>query len=82
VQVWEVRDEAARPLLRFSDEPGPIVGTDGSRASPRRHPFLSAVFLSANDEVRLRALLVRAVSTDDFVLRLRLEGYAVIRAGD
>jgi hypothetical protein len=84
VQVWEVRDPAGRLVLRFSDEPGPIIGTAGSvpGSKPPRHRFLSVIFLSAVHEPPLRALVGLATSPEHFARRLKAEGFTLVRIGD
>jgi hypothetical protein len=84
VEVWEVRGRAGGLVLRFSDEPGPIIGTAGSvpGSKPPHHPFFSVIFLSAQHEPPLRALVGLATSREDFARRLRAEGFTVVRIGD
>ena len=71
--------KAGRLVLTVSDVPGPIVSTAvlPPGASPAKHPFLSATAHAPEEEDTLRKTLDQSKDFDDFLRRLREDGYTV-----
>lgn len=78
VPAYSVFD-GADLILEIRGEPGPITSTapPPPGGAVVTHPFLSAAARDAGYEAQLKGILDRSTSLDDFVARLRAEGYRV-----
>ena len=75
VAVLEVKDVPGPLLSRMA--PPPLPGEQ-----PTRHPFLSGVALVAAEEGALGDILEHSQSFDEFLDRLRAEGFRVVENAD
>ena len=69
--------------LEIVDQPGPLVSNSAPPPPPgsppmKPHPFLSAVAFVPTDEGALRDLLDQSTSLDEFLARLRDQGFRVV----
>jgi hypothetical protein len=72
-------------VMFIEDYPGFLMGPEmrlrpGAKAPPKEpHPFMNAAFHGASFEKQLRGILTQSTNTDDFLRRVRREGYDVIQ---
>jgi hypothetical protein len=78
VHRWRVYDGSLL-ILDVSDRPGPLTSTALTPPGykPVMHPFLSASAHSARHEDRLATILKSSTDLQDFLTRLRAEGFTV-----
>jgi hypothetical protein len=67
-------------LMEFDDRPGILVGPGckppaGTDLKGEPHPFLNATFRGSSTKERIYPVLAKSKSVDDFLLRLRVEGF-------
>jgi hypothetical protein len=72
-------------VMYIEDYPGFLMGPElrlrpGAIAPPKEpHPFMNVQFHGASFEKQLRGILAQSTNTDDFLRRVRREGYDVIQ---
>lgn len=79
---FTVYAQGDKKVLEVSDQPGPLVSVSAPPPrpgqAPATHPFLSASAYDPFTEGALRTILLKSSSLDDFLKRLRDEGYRVV----
>ena len=72
-----------KKVLLIKDAPGRIVSTGYfPDHPPPEHPFLDAEAIDPFEEDRLGTLIRASKSFDDFVSRLKKDGYKVVEIAD